>query len=1156
LVAAWNFDEGSGLTAQDSSGHGYYGQLVDGAGWTSGQKGSAVSFDGFKNRVQGMGATPFEYTGGEMTFSVWYYPDSSDTDKGDILSKPWNGSGQYNYRLIREATNKVTFNIGGATSASFTTTGQMTPDAWNHITVTLSPDKSVKIYLNGLLDVNSSHMITNWTPVSANKSLSLLFGCIYPYGSGWAGNTTYCVKGRIDNVKIYNRALGGNDVFGLYSSSPFYVKIDTINAVEGVKVQVPVQVESNGASGLTVTADMLPEGALFDPATSVLTWTPLLKGAARTVNFRFSVSDGVVRVTRDLPVIVSPQNIALNKSYVLNVAPNYALCTDTGDITQLTDGQYVSGYFWTQPGTVGWQSKIMVPVTIDLGKSEPIAGFSLNTAAGCAGVQLPKSIYLLVSDDNINWHYAGDLAAMNMINNVLSSLSQYSLFRYKAHDLQTHGRYVKFMIAPTGPFLFLDEIEIYRGDGSLLTMAYPDAAITSPDDYFKRLMVTSKLRSRLWNDLDAVTILVNAATFSEVALTAIKNELAAILALIPSVQIPSVDTFSTIFPINDVHRRIFAVQAAVWRSQGLSPVTVWPFFRWDMLTPTMTPQTGAVNLSMSMMSNEFRAQAFNLSNAGDADTVVRFSIKGLPGGVNPSYITVHEVLFTDTADNTPVAAALPVVTPNNGQFAVTIPPGLTRQIWLTFHPADVPAGDYQGEINLEGDTMNLSSIPLRLKIYPFNFPDHPAFHLGGWDYTDRDSIYSVTPENRAAIIQNLKNHFVDSPWATNGVMPAGKYDVNGHMTQAPDSALFKAWIARWPNAPKYFIFSNVQTKFYSFDIGTPAFTQAVTEWINWWAAQIKALNINLGQVGLLIRDEPSVVTEDNIIIPYARVIRAAQPDIRIFEDVTWTDPSQATPELFEVSHQLSPNLPMWIRLPQSYRDFYLNQRDHGHELWFYSCSGSTRLLDPYTYNLTSAWFAWKNGVKGESFWAFADQNGSWIWNEYTVMTNYSFFFISKTGVTDGKHMEAIREGVEDYEYLKMLHDKVTALEAKGIVAAALTGARTLLNTAADRVIAGRPDLNKEYWYQPKDRTVSEQVRYEILEALMSLRAVETQTGDSLPGDVSGDGRVSMYDAALILKYALGGSLTTVQQSLADMNGDTVIDAADAAAIARKVLGLN
>ncbi|MEI8012036.1 MAG: dockerin type I domain-containing protein, partial [Candidatus Omnitrophota bacterium] len=57
------------------------------------------------------------------------------------------------------------------------------------------------------------------------------------------------------------------------------------------------------------------------------------------------------------------------------------------------------------------------------------------------------------------------------------------------------------------------------------------------------------------------------------------------------------------------------------------------------------------------------------------------------------------------------------------------------------------------------------------------------------------------------------------------------------------------------------------------------------------------------------------------------------------------------------------------------------------------------------------------------------------------------------------------------------------------------------------------------------------------------------------GDVSGDGRVTMYDAALVVKYTIGGALTTVQQAQADINSDTIIDAADAVAIARKALGL-
>jgi len=47
-------------------------------------------------------------------------------------------------------------------------------------------------------------------------------------------------------------------------------------------------------------------------------------------------------------------NVALHKSYRLSPGPSYRHCTDSGDRTQLTDGVYTKGYFWTQKTTVGW----------------------------------------------------------------------------------------------------------------------------------------------------------------------------------------------------------------------------------------------------------------------------------------------------------------------------------------------------------------------------------------------------------------------------------------------------------------------------------------------------------------------------------------------------------------------------------------------------------------------------------------------------------------------------------------------------------------------------------------------------------------------------------------------------------------------------------
>ncbi len=55
------------------------------------------------------------------------------------------------------------------------------------------------------------------------------------------------------------------------------------------------------------------------------------------------------------------------------------------------------------------------------------------------------------------------------------------------------------------------------------------------------------------------------------------------------------------------------------------------------------------------------------------------------------------------------------------------------------------------------------------------------------------------------------------------------------------------------------------------------------------------------------------------------------------------------------------------------------------------------------------------------------------------------------------------------------------------------------------------------------------------------------------GDVSGDSRVTMYDAALVLKYTVGGALTAAQQARADINGDTAVDTADAAEIAKRAV---
>jgi hypothetical protein len=409
---------------------------------------------------------------------------------------------------------------------------------------------------------------------------------------------------------------------------------------------------------------------------------------------------------------------------------------------------------------------------------------------------------------------------------------------------------------------------------------------------------------------------------------------------------------------------------------------------------------------------------------------------------------------------------------------------MTRQVWLTFHPKDIPAGKYGGEIAITDYAVR---IPVMLRIYPFTFPDQPTLHLGGWDYTDQDNQYEVTPENQAAFISHLREHFVDTPWATGSVMPLGEYDGQGNMTSEPSTENFQKWLTRWPDARNYYVFAAVGNRFGGFEMGTPPFRQAVSQWITWWVDTLAKWNIKPQQLGLLLVDEPYSHEQDKIIIEYAKVIKAAQAKVVIWEDPTWQEPWKATPELFELSTTLCPNLPMWIGQGEQFAEFYVKQRDAGRILWFYSCSGPGKLLDPYSYHRMQHWFCWKYQARGSGFWAFGDSNGASSWNEYLSKVGaYTPLFLYREFVTGGKHMEAIREGIEDYEYLRMLRDRIAEVEGKGVKGKAVDSAKRLLDTAADRVTSCMLKPEMIYWGQAKDRSIADAVRLEVLDMLLEL----------------------------------------------------------------------
>ena len=187
LVAAYAFNEGSGTTVADASGNGNNG-TINGATWTTGQYGQALSFNGSGARVTVNDAATLDLTNG-MTLEAWVYPTAVGGWR-DVIYKEINDI----YYLMGSSQNGSLPSVGGtfATTAAFGTTS-LPLNTWTHLAGTYD-GAMMRLYVNGVqvssrAQTGSIHTSTGVLSIGGDGL----------YGQYWAG--------RIDEVRIYNRAL-------------------------------------------------------------------------------------------------------------------------------------------------------------------------------------------------------------------------------------------------------------------------------------------------------------------------------------------------------------------------------------------------------------------------------------------------------------------------------------------------------------------------------------------------------------------------------------------------------------------------------------------------------------------------------------------------------------------------------------------------------------------------------------------------------------------------------------------------------------------------------------------------------------------------------------------------------------------------------------
>lgn len=212
----YKFDDGSGVTAVDSSGNSNTADLIgDGIAFTTAKIGTySMNFDGTNDWAQSTIDSP---ANGATSLTVAMWINNDIIGSGVILAEDgesYNSNSFYFYLN----NGRPEFEVFGSTGVGYdirTATNVITAETWVHVAGVWSQGSRVKLYINGVEDTGGSTV-----GVQQNTALYDSNKKVYISARQSGAGVTLEYNGKIDDFRIYNRALSASDIAELYAYPP------------------------------------------------------------------------------------------------------------------------------------------------------------------------------------------------------------------------------------------------------------------------------------------------------------------------------------------------------------------------------------------------------------------------------------------------------------------------------------------------------------------------------------------------------------------------------------------------------------------------------------------------------------------------------------------------------------------------------------------------------------------------------------------------------------------------------------------------------------------------------------------------------------------------------------------------------------------------
>ena len=202
LVAHWKFDEGEGDIACDSVGTND-GNVYE-AQWTTGKIDGALDFDGEDDyvNVSSPKSGPLDNLD-NYSISAWLYVK----DRDSMIISRYHGTSSNRDTQLWVTTDTAPYRVRHMTP-SHSLYGNITLNEWYHVAATYDGTKA-RLYTND----SEADSVTESYDIRSNSEPWIIGS---DADSREGGRLTNWFNGKIDDVRIYNRALSEEEVLQLY----------------------------------------------------------------------------------------------------------------------------------------------------------------------------------------------------------------------------------------------------------------------------------------------------------------------------------------------------------------------------------------------------------------------------------------------------------------------------------------------------------------------------------------------------------------------------------------------------------------------------------------------------------------------------------------------------------------------------------------------------------------------------------------------------------------------------------------------------------------------------------------------------------------------------------------------------------------------------